>query len=108
MALVFTSLVGPDSEGNRRKVVTSVALDNSYTTGGYVLTPQNLGLSRVDVGDVNLKTTIAVTGPGAGYLDCTNPAVPLLKFQSAGHVGELAPAAAVTGAVAVVMAWGEL
>jgi hypothetical protein len=35
--------------GDRRETITNVTLDNSYPTGGYTITPQNLGLtSRID------------------------------------------------------------
>jgi len=107
MALVNTTVVALDVSGNRRVVVVDVALDNSYTTGGYVLSPQTFGLGRVDYGDVNLKTTVAAVGPGTGFLDCSNPAAPKLKFQSAGHVGELAAGAAIVGAIAEIRMYGE-
>jgi hypothetical protein len=108
MALVFTNSFPPDSDGNRRQTVTTVALDNLYTTGGYVVTPGQLGgLTRVEFGDVNLVTTVAA-GPGAGYLDCTNPYAPKIKFQLPTHVGEMTASATLTGATAVVIARGEI
>lgn len=107
MALTFNTVVpGTDSVGNRRMAVVDITLDGSYTTGGYVIAPQSLGLTRCDYGNVELKTVVAA-GPGSGFLDCSNPYSPKLKFQLPGHTGELAANAAITGAIAEVQVVGE-
>jgi len=45
MAIALTSLSKPYSIGDRFRTLTSVALDNSYVTGGYPLTRAQLGFS---------------------------------------------------------------
>jgi len=84
--------------------VPAVGINRRVTAFGSV---EIFGRGRVDYGDVNLKTTVAAVGPGTGFLDCSNPAAPKLKFQSAGHVGELAAGAAIVGAIAEIRMYGE-
>lgn len=105
MALTLTQLVPAvfDSIGNRRQTVTDIALDNSYTAGGYVLTPQQLGLSNVAYGDVGIKTVVAA-GPNGAFLDCSNPVAPKLKLNAA--AAEIANNATLTGAIVEVTAIG--
>lgn len=106
MALAFTSLVSrPISSGSNRATVTSIALDNLYTTGGYVLTPQNLGLGRVGFGDAAISAVVAA-GPANAFLDCSNPDAPKLKLLAA--TAEVAGNATLTGATVVVTAHGSL
>lgn len=106
MALAFTPVIpAPDSIGNRRQTVTDVALDNLYTTGGYVITPASLGLSKVDYGDVSIKTVVAA-GPNGAFLDCSNPVAPKIKLNAA--AAEVAASATLTGAIVEIVATGEL
>lgn len=83
MAFTLTPVVTLDSAGNRRQSVVDITLDaTAYVTGGYVLTPQQLGLGTAVVyGDVSTKTPTAVGT--SGFLDCTNPAAPKLKVNAA-------------------------
>lgn len=49
MAITVTTISKPFSTGDRFKTVSSIALDNSYVTGGYPLSKNQLGLaSTVD------------------------------------------------------------
>lgn len=108
MAITFTSVIPvADSVGNRRLTVTDITLDaTAYTTGGYVLAPGNLGLSKVDYANASVKTVVAA-GPGEAFLDCSNPLVPKLKLNNA--AAEMANATAtLTGVIVEVQAWGEL
>lgn len=104
MALTFTSVRNLDSIGNLRCSVVDVALDNLYTAGGYVLTPQQLGLPNgVNYGDVSVKTVLAA-GPGGGFLDCSNPTAPKLKLNNA--TAEMTANATLTSAIVEVTAYG--
>lgn len=105
MTLGLTAPVPADSIGNRRLVVTDITLDNSYTTGGYVLTAQQLGLGAVSYGDVAVKTVVA-GGPVSGFLDCSNPIAPKLKLNLA--AAEVGAGATLTGATVEVTACGSV
>lgn len=104
MALVLTSVVTLDSIGNRRTSITDVQLDNAYTTGGYVMTPAQLGLpNAVLYGDVSIKTVVAA-GPAGGFLDCSTPTAPKIKLNAA--AAEIAAAATLTGVTVEITAVG--
>lgn len=108
MAFTFTPVTPvADSVGNRRLIVTDVTLDaTAYPTGGYPLTPIQLGLGKVDYGNATVKTVVAA-GPGEAFLDCSNPLAPKLKLNNA--AAEMANATAtLTGVIIEVQAWGEL
>lgn len=104
MSLTFTSVVNHDSIGNRRTSVTDIALDNLYTTGGYVLTPQQLNMDNAVIyGDAGIKTVVAA-GPNGAFLDCSTPTAPKLKLNAA--AAEVGAAATLTGAIVEVTAVG--
>lgn len=104
MALVYTNVVNHESLGNRRTAVTDVALDNLYTTGGYVVAPQLLGMDNaVLYGDVSVKTVVAA-GPPAAFLDCSTPTAPKIKLNAA--AAEVAASATLTGAIIEITAVG--
>lgn len=92
--------------GSTAFTVTSITLDANYPTGGYVLTPANLGLtSNVYFGLVNVRTSVATASPSNGTLDCSSTTAPKLKLQGASSLAELA-ANAGSGAVLDVLAFG--
>jgi hypothetical protein len=104
MALTFANVVNHESIGNRRTAVTDITLDNNYTTGGYVLTPQQIGMDNAVIyGDAGVKTVVAL-GPNGAFLDCSNPAAPKLKLNAA--AAEVGAAAVLTGSIVEVTAVG--
>lgn len=107
MAFTLTQTVPGDSLGNRRLVVTDITLDNTaYTTGGYALTAQQLGLGSVAYGDAAVKTVVAA-GPVGAFLDCANPLAPKLKLNNAAaEMGN--GTATLTGVIVEVTAVGSL
>lgn len=83
----------------------TVGVAGDYATGGIVLTPQQLGFATgVQFGVVAPRTTTVTTGTAVGgVLDCTSPAAPKLKLNTA--AGEAA-GAGVAGDVFDVLAFG--
>lgn len=74
MALVPT-VVRHLSQGNSRAKIVDLKLDNSYPTGGSVLTPASVGLVRIDTVDPT-----SVGGRGFEWIPATNK----LKVYSSG------------------------
>ena len=112
MALAFaTHKMDPNSDavrvvpGRLYQSLTSVTLDGSYAAGGVVLTPVNLGMvDAVYYGVATIRTPEAASGTAVqAVLDCSNPAAPKLKLNTA--TGEVA-AASNSGAVIDVLAYG--
>lgn len=44
------------SEGNKWKIIGTLALDNSYPTGGYAITPAQIGLSQIQSFDIQVES----------------------------------------------------
>lgn len=83
MAITTTILAQPHTVGNRWRTVSKIALDNSYPTGGYAVTPQALGLgSNSFTADPEASVEIDNSlGYGARY-DFANQKI--LLYSSAG------------------------
>lgn len=106
MAVTSTTNRANDVQGNLRVTDTVLSLDNSYTTGGYVLQPKLLGLSSVAFG-VATPQTVVTAGPGDSILLPQSNGTVLLKLIAPSGTAEVAAGATLTGAQVKVTAWGN-
>lgn len=81
MALAFTRL-HRFAEGNRYLIVQQVTLDGSYASGGYALTP-------TQVGHRNQITNISTGVSKNGYISAFDTTTQKLKFYKVGAAGAL-------------------
>lgn len=58
MALTITTVAKPYSTGDRWCSVSKVALDSSYPTGGYALTPSQLGFTNAANNDPEMTIEV--------------------------------------------------
>jgi hypothetical protein len=82
----------------------TIGVAGDYSAGGIVLTPQQLGMDSFVLGGFPQIRTVGGAGTAVnGTLDCTNPAAPKLKLNTAS--AEVA-GAGVAGALVDVWAFG--
>lgn len=82
----------------------TIGVAGDYSAGGVPLTPAQLGHSTgVLFGLVSIRTPGGAGTATDGVLDCTNPAAPKVKLNTAAAE---AAGAGVAGAVVDVQAWG--
>lgn len=95
------------TEGPLKRTVTDITADNAYPTGGYALTPANLGLSQFAThGIANVTTPSSATTDFAQvHLDTSTRTAPKLKFIDQ-TTAEVANGGDLTAAVVRVTAWG--
>ena len=104
MAITPTAVRRNDVFGNLKVTVTDILCDTSYPTGGYTVTPDNLGLRGVLFGVVQIKTTAALGNAVDGALVVTDPVTVKLKLNAA--AAEVANTTNVSTLVATVVAFG--
>lgn len=108
MALTITG-TGPDvaapvDEGNMKSIFVDVTGDASYPTGGYAITPQNLGFNTI------IYCASGTISP-QGYVPCWNQSTQKLQFFTSNGAGPAALAEVpnttnISTATARLMFWG--
>lgn len=95
MAVTLTPVSNPYSTGDRFRTVYTLALDNSYPTGGYALAPTSLGFAATTDPEFDIEVS-GLNGYGWRY-DYT--AQKLLVYSAAGtQVANATDLSAVTAA----------
>ena len=93
MALTFTDVkrINIQKSGGIRFAVIDITFDNSYATGGWAVTPANLGMSVI-YGMIALGPQVAAAGSLITY-DPVNGKLLAFKSTAAGSLfGEIAAA----------------
>lgn len=90
-----------DVMGDERVTITNVTLDASYPTGGYPLTPAQLGGLGTVRYAISSGVVVVATGPSETYYN-----IAAGKLQCFSAAGEIANATSLAGAVCQVVAYG--
>lgn len=81
------------SSGDERFVVTDVVLDSSYPTGGYAITPVQLGLGKVNHG-ISVVKVAGANGPVHVYYSPSTGK--LLAYSATAEISNAVDLSAVT------------